>query len=123
MLTTIKRFFMIIVGLAAFVSVLGACSAIEQSDFALQTAIFWMVLFIACVVILVILDRPTRLTRYFSAAHICILAWIYLHNFTYNKYAKYCAVMKHRYRTYSNLYRRVVAYYKYELDDGEGIFQ
>lgn len=122
MLTSIKRFFIGLACVSAFIAVVGACSIIESPDFTLGLVVPWILLFIGCIVVAVILDRPSRISRYFVAAHTCLLAWKYFHNFTHNKNAKYCAVMKHRYRTYSNLYRRIVEWYKYELDDGEGIF-
>lgn len=122
MLTSIRRFFIGLACVSAFIAVVGACSIIESPDFTLGLVIPWILIFIGCGIVAVILDRPSRVSRYFVAAHICILAWKYLHNFTYNKNAKYCAVMKHRYHTYSDLYRRVVEWYKYELDDGERIF-
>ena len=122
-MTTIRRFFIGLSCVSAFVSAVGACSVIESPDFTISLVVPWILIFIGCIIFAVILDKPTRLTRYFEAFHICFLAWKYLHNFTYDRDAKYYAVMKHRYRTYGNLYRRVIKWYKYELDDGEGIFQ
>lgn len=123
MLASIKRFFIGLACVSAFIAVVGACSIIESPDFTLNLVVPWILIFIGCIIVAVILDRPSRISRYFVAAHICLLAWKYFHNFTHNKNAKYCAVLKHRYRTYSNLYRRIVEWYKYELDDSEGIFQ
>ena len=120
---SIKRFFIGFLCVAAFISVVGACSIIESPEFTLDSVVPWIIAFAACAFTAVVLDRPTRISRYLVAAHMCLLAWKYLHNFTHKHKAKYCAVMKHRYRTYRNLYRRVIEYYKYEVDDGEGIFQ
>lgn len=122
-MTAIKRFFIGFSCIAAFVSAVGAFSIIESPEFTIELVVPWILLFLAFVFIAVVLDRPTRISRHLVAAHVCLLAWKYLHNFTYKRNAKYCAVMKHRYRTYRNLYRRVIEYYKYEVDDGEGIFQ
>lgn len=122
-MTSIKRFFIAFSCVAAFVSVVGAFSIIETPEFTIDLVVPWILLFLIFVFIAVVLDRPSRISRYFVAVHICLLAWKYLHNFTYKHNARYCAVMKHRYHTYRNLYRRVIEYYKYEVDDGEGIFQ
>lgn len=122
-MASVKRFFIGFAVVAAFISVVGACSIIESPEFTIELVVPWIIIFVACTFTAVVLDRPTRISRYFVAAHTCLLAWKYLHNFTYKRNARYCAVMKHRYRTYRNLYRRVIEYYKYEVDDGEGIFQ
>ena len=122
MLTTIKRCIIGLSIMAAFISIVAACAVIESPQASISSSIPWMISCVSCLLVAVILDRPSRIYRYFLAAHVCFLAWKYLHNFKCNRYSKHCAVLKHRYCTYSNLYRRVVAYYKYEVDDGEKFF-
>ena len=123
MLKTIKRCIIGLSIVAAFISLVSACSVIESPQASISSSVPWIISCVSCSLVAVILDRPSRVYRYFLAAHVCFLAWKYLHNFKCNRHSKHCAVLKHRYHTYRNLYRRVVEYYKYEIDDGGEIFQ
>ena len=121
-MSKIKKLILCILGVVATVSVVALFANIESANW-VHSAIFkWIIIFTCSIILIVIVDRPSRVYRYLIAFNTCRLAWLYFHKLTKNKKAKYCAVLKHRYLTYSKLYDRIVEYYKYEYDDGPNIF-
>ena len=121
-MSIIKKIVFILLGVAAFLSVMLAGSAIESVEFRIGIVIAAMSAFVLCIIIARIVDKPSRLYRYFVAARVCIAAWAHINRLSKSRNACLCALLKRKYGTYPKLYKYVVNWYKLYDDSGDGVF-